>query len=303
MQETDDDSGVNNFAGENDMNRIEEIRLVAIDLDQTLLHSDKTFSEYSRTVICRLIEKGILVIPTSGRDLDRMKENILQIPGIRYAIGLNGSKVYDLGNGDPNRDPSIVRQIAGFPLSPDEAIFSLDYMRPWCDILEMDTDRGLLMETVTDSPEAIDFVCKRYFFINFDVQNYVSLSEFVRLEKPKVWKISGFYADRTKFNGILGKKFPRTSIDFCASDDLLTETCSAKASKGNGLKALMEYLGVRKNEVLAMGDNGNDVSMFRVAGISVAVGNALPEVQEEASFTTDTNNNDGAAKALEKLLL
>ena len=279
------------------------IRLAAIDLDQTLLHSDKTFTEYSRTVIRRLIEKGILVVPTSGRDLDRMQENILQIPGIRYAIGLNGSKVYNLGNGDPDRDPSVIRQIAGFPLSEDETVFSLDYMRPWCDILEMDTDRGLLMEIVTDSPEAVRFVRKRYFFINFDVQNYESLSDFARRETPKVWKISGFYADREKFNGILAKPFPQQSIDFCASDDLLTECCSAKASKGNGLKALMEYLGLSQDEVLAVGDNGNDVSMFRTAGTSIAVGNALPEVQAAATYTADTNDNDGAAKALEKLFL
>ena len=285
------------------MHRTENIRLVSIDLDQTLLRSDKTFSEYSRTVIRRLVEKGILVVPASGRDLDRMGENILQVPGIRYAIGLNGSKVYDLGNGDPDRDPSVIRQIAGFPLSVEETVFSLDYMRPWCDILEMDTDRGLLMETVTDSPEAVRFVRQRYFFINFDVRNYESLSDFARKEQPKVWKISGFYADREKFNGILEKPFPQPSIDFCASDDLLTESCSAKASKGNGLKALMEYLGLKPEEVLAVGDNGNDVSMFRNAGISIAVGNALPEVQAAATYTADTNDNDGAAKALEELFL
>ena len=283
--------------------KLSGIRLIAIDLDQTLLHSDKTFSEYSRSVIRRLVEKGILVVPTSGRDLDRMQENILQIPGIRYAIGLNGSKVYDLGNGDPNRDPSVIRQITGFPLSLEETVFSLDYMRPWCDILEMDTDRGLLMETVTDSPDAIAFVRRRYFFINFDVQNFASLSEYARQERPKVWKISGFYADREKFNRILAKPFPQPSIDFCASDDLLTETCSAKASKGNGLKALMEYLGLKQEEVLAVGDNGNDVSMFRVAGTSIAVGNALPEVQAAATYTADTNDNDGASKALEELFL
>ena len=284
-------------------NRSETIRLAAIDLDQTLLHSDKTFSEYSRNVVRRLVQKGILVVPTSGRDLDRMQENTLQIPGIRYAIGLNGSKVYDLGNGDPDRDASVIRQIAGFPLSVEETVFSLDYMRPWCDNLEMDTDRGLLMETVREDPAAVSFVRKRYFFINFDVKNYESLSEFTRQERPKVWKISGFYADRERFNGILAKPFPQPSIDFCASDDLLTEACSAKASKGNGLKALMDYLGLGPEAVLAVGDNGNDVSMFRIAGTSIAVGNALPEVQAAATYTADTNDNDGAAKMMEKLLL
>ena len=65
----------------------------------------------------------------------------------------------------------------------------------------------------------------------------------------------------------------------------------------------MEYLGLSQDEVLAVGDNGNDVSMFRTAGTSIAVGNALPEVQAAATYTADTNDNDGAAKALEKLFL
>ena len=300
------------------------IRLITMDLDETLLRKDKSFSEYSRNVLERLMEKGYLVVPASGRDLKRMGENILTMPGIRYAVTLNGAQVYELdGRAVPaaeiGRQPEIrpVRRVGEFPLSEEEAILSLDWMRPYCNILEMDTDRGLLREVTMVRPgchEALTgeplnaeiaerFIRKRYFFINFDVPKYRSLSDFIKEEHPVVWKVSGFYADRQQFEAILKKDFPDRNVNFCASDDLLTETSSARASKGNGLRKLMQVLGIPKEAVLVFGDNGNDIDMFHAAGTSVAVGNALPEVQAEADFVCGTNDEDGVAGFLEEQLL
>ena len=300
------------------------IRLITTDLDETLLRKDKSFSEYSRNVLERLMEKGYLVVPASGRDLKRMGENILTMPGIRYAVTLNGAQVYELdGRAVPaaeiGRQPEIrpVRRVGEFPLSEEEAILSLDWMRPYCNILEMDTDRGLLREVTVVRPgchEALTgeplneevaerFIRKRYFFINFDVPKYRSLSDFIKEEHPVVWKVSGFYADRQQFEAILKKDFPDRNVNFCASDDLLTETSSARASKGNGLRKLMQVLGIPKEAVLVFGDNGNDIDMFHAAGTSVAVGNALPEVQAEADFVCGTNDEDGVAEFLEEQLL
>lgn len=295
------------------------IRLITIDLDETLLHQDKTFSNYSRDVIRRLIEKGYLVVPASGRDLKRMGENILTMSGIHYAVTLNGAQVYELP-GQAGIQP--VRRVGEFPLSEEEAVLSLDWMRPYCNILEMDTDRGLLREVCAVRPgcretltgeaapgEPLDpataerFIRKRYFFINFDVPSYENLSDYIRKEHPVVWKVSGFYADRRQFEAVLQKPFPDGNVNFCASDDLLTETSSAHASKGNGLKRLREMLHLPKEAVVVIGDNGNDVSMFREAGVSVAVGNALPEVQAEADFVCGTNDEDGPARFLEEWLL
>ena len=296
------------------------IRLIATDLDETLLHKDKAFSDYSRQVLKKLIDKGYLVVPASGRDLKRMCENILTMQGIRYAITLNGAQVYELPGEAVSADGTEirpVRRVGEFPLSEEEAVLSLDWMRPYCNILEMDTDQGLLREVTVVRPgcfEALSgeplteenaerFIRKRYFFINFDVPEYQSLSEYIRKEHPVVWKVSGFYADRQQFEAILKKEFPDKNVNFCASDDLLTETSSAHASKGNGLRRLMEVLEIPKEAVLVFGDNGNDIDMFHTAGISVAVGNALPEVQTEADFVCGTNDEDGVARFLEEHLL
>ena len=289
-------------------------------------------TEYDEALVRRLIEKGYLVVPASGRDLKRMGENILTIPGIRYAVTLNGAQVYELtgeaasvgGAGEAGSAVEIrpVRRVAEFLLSEEEAVLSLDWMRPYCNILEMDTDRGLLREVCAVRPgcretltgeaapgEPLDpataerFIRKRYFFINFDVPSYENLSDYIRKEHPVVWKVSGFYADRRQFEAVLQKAFPDRNVNFCASDDLLTETSSAHASKGNGLKRLKEMLHLPKEAVVAIGDNGNEVSMFREAGVSVAVGNALPEVQAEADFVCGTNDEDGPARFLEEWLL
>ncbi len=301
-----------------DSNWTEKIRLIAIDLDETLLRKDKTFSAYSRNILQRLIEKGYIVVPASGRDLKRMGENILTMPGIRYAVTLNGAQVCEL-SGD-GKDPSVIcgaRRVAEFSLTGEQAVLSLDWMRPHCNILEMDTDRGLLREVCQVRPgcfEALSgeplnresaerFIRKRYFFINFDVPSYQDLSDLTQKEQLIVWKVSGFYADRKQFETILRKPFPDPEVNFCASDDLLTETSSANASKGNGLRRLMEVLNIPKGAVLAFGDNGNDIDMFHTAGVSVAVGNALPEVQAEADLVCGTNDVDGVAKFLEENFL
>ena len=296
------------------------IRMIVTDLDETLLRKDKSLSACSRKVLREVMADGCMVVPASGRDLKRMGENILELPGIRYAITLNGAQVYELAqttNAGTSETTGKHRRLAEFPLTEEQAVLSLDWMRPFCNILEMDTDRGLLREicivqpgcTEAVSGEPLDvetaerFIRKRYFFINFDVPEYPSLSEYIRKEHPLVWKVSGFYADRNQFETILKKPFPDENVNFCASDDLLTETSSARASKGNGLRRLMQILNIPKEEVIVFGDNGNDIDMFHAAGTSVAVGNALPEVQAEADHVCGTNDEDGPAKFLEEWLL
>lgn len=136
--------------------QVRDVRVIVTDLDETLLRKDKTFSAYSREVIRRLIEKGFLVVPASGRDLKRMGENILTMPGIRYAITLNGAQVYELPGAsaavEGTGEVRTLRRVAEFPLSEEQAILSLDWMRPYCNILEMDTDRGLLREICIVQP-------------------------------------------------------------------------------------------------------------------------------------------------------
>lgn len=71
------------------------------------------------------------------------------------------------------------------------------------------------------------------------------------------------------------------------------------ATKANAIKILIDYLKINKEEVIAIGDGGNDIPMFEIAGYKVVMGNANEYVKSKADYITDTNNNNGVAKALE----
>jgi len=73
--------------------------------------------------------------------------------------------------------------------------------------------------------------------------------------------------------------------------------------KGKGVEILGEKLGIKKEEIIAIGDNENDLTMIEYAGLGVAMGNATEEVKELADYITDTNNNSGVAKAINKFAL
>jgi len=83
------------------------------------------------------------------------------------------------------------------------------------------------------------------------------------------------------------------------SRPLLFEVMHPEVDKGNGIAALCDHLGITADEVMACGDEENDLAMLDFAGVSVAMGNAPDKIKERASFITKTNGEDGVAHAIE----
>src|SRR3712207_9057504 len=79
------------------------------------------------------------------------------------------------------------------------------------------------------------------------------------------------------------------------------EIMNKGVSKGRGVQELAEFYGLTKDEVICIGDGENDLSMIEYAGLGIAMGNAPNFIKEKANYITDTNDNDGVAKAIEKL--
>ena len=75
------------------------------------------------------------------------------------------------------------------------------------------------------------------------------------------------------------------------------------ASKGNAVKALIDKYNISEKELICIGDNENDMSMIELAGLGIAMGNAIPKIKNIADYITDTNRNDGVAKAINKFIL
>ena len=81
------------------------------------------------------------------------------------------------------------------------------------------------------------------------------------------------------------------------------EILSKRVDKGTGVKMLADHLGIAQENIMALGDQGNDIAMVNYAGVGVAMGNAIPELKEIAQFVTGTNSEDGVAMAIEKYVL
>ncbi|MGL5244586.1 MAG: HAD-IIB family hydrolase, partial [Sarcina sp.] len=81
------------------------------------------------------------------------------------------------------------------------------------------------------------------------------------------------------------------------------EIMAEGTSKGKAVKALAERLGVKREEIMCIGDSENDLSMIEYAGVGIAMGNALDMLKEKATFVTKSNNEHGVARAIEKFIL
>ena len=92
-------------------------------------------------------------------------------------------------------------------------------------------------------------------------------------------------------------------LDVFRSEPYFLEVVPCTVDKANTLAVLLEYLDIRRDEVLAIGDGVCDVAMIQLAGMGVAMGNSVDSVKICADYTTDTNGNDGVAQAVEKLIL
>ncbi|MBM6838993.1 HAD-IIB family hydrolase, partial [Clostridium saudiense] len=93
------------------------------------------------------------------------------------------------------------------------------------------------------------------------------------------------------------------NIVYFGSGNHSTEINFKGVSKGNSVKVLSEKYGIKREELICIGDNENDISMIKYAGLGIAMANAIDEVKSAAQYITDSNKNDGVAKAIKKFIL
>ena len=128
------------------------------------------------------------------------------------------------------------------------------------------------------------------------------MSETVRTSGYEVEELQFYFMSpsaRNEIRSVLAG-FPELSAAYTR---LYVEVFASGASKGNALQALADHLGIRKEETACIGDGENDLSMFRAAGLKIAMGNAVPELKKAADIITGTNDRDGAAEAVRRYIL
>ena len=279
-----------------------EIRIVALDLDGTLLDSEKRLSEVNRDALARAAEKGVEIVPTTGRFFGMMPPAVRDLPFVRYAITINGAQVYDR-----ETDTAIVRD--EIPL--DMALGVMEVLDRYDVIYDCYRQNWGWM-TAALQEKAADYETNEHYLrmvrefrkpvpelkahlretaANGDVQKIMLFAR-----NTQVSGLSSQVLDAIRLE--LAARFPEIKVTASTWNNL--ELNIRTAHKGNALRRFAEHLGLTLENCMAFGDGMNDFTMVEAAGLGIAMANAEPEVKRVAKDVTLSNDEDGVAKGIDK---
>ena len=262
------------------------IRLIAIDMDGTLLNENNLLTPTTIATIKEAKTRGIKIVLCSGRPLTGLQPFFkplgLTAPG-DYAITYNGAMVQHADTGE------ILLQ------------HSLSYQ----DYVELTALAAKLGVHSHAEDEA------RMYTPDRDISEY-SVRESYLVNMPLSYRLPTEFAQDKQFAKVMFIDDPKilaaaqakipaeffARYYFVNSEPFFLEALNKKASKGNAVSDLAAHLGYTMDMVMAIGDQANDLPMIEAAGLGVAMGNAIPEVKAAAQVTTATNAEDGVAKAI-----
>lgn len=287
-------------------------KLVAIDLDGTMLNTYGDITENTKKVLKQVMEKNVEVVIASGRAIDSIKNIASEVGVEKYIVAGNGAIVYDIKN-----DTNIYEKY----LSKSKAL----------NIMKICEENSITYSVYTNKTiiaNSLRYNILYYYKENLkkednkktNIKIVENMYEYVKnMQDEKVMKI--FLCDKNKsvFNSIMkkfkemddievldvshmSKKIIKDGTEEVPIEYFYTEISEKDVDKWYALEFLIKKLNIDKNEVITIGDNINDKKMIEQAGLGIVMGGSTPKVMEVADYVTDTNNNDGVAKALEKFI-
>lgn len=272
-----------------------KIKLIAFDLDGTVLRNDKTISQRTKEALARAADQGIYVVPATGRTYEGIPEEIRNLSFLRYVIGINGALIYDI------QEKRVLHRAE---MGEEETIRMLTYMESLpAAVTCYQNGKGWISARVMDEVEAYAPCPEQIPYMKRILTPVENMQETISRHGATTQKLQVFFKEvglREQYLQEMQEKFPDYSVSYSLSNNI--EVNALEANKGSALKFLCEYLQIDPMESMAFGDGTNDTAMIRQAGTGVAMGNAEQEVREAADCVTLSNGEDGVAVMLEKLL-
>ena len=274
------------------------IKLIAFDLDGTLLDDDKRLPPENLTALRAAHDAGVLLVPATGRILKAIPEDLLALGLFRYFILANGADVCDLETG---------RTLYQAYIAPDLAVRFCEYM----DRLPVlyDCYRGdsgymtaWMYEKAPEYFELEPHILKLVRSLRVPVPDLkqMILEDGLPLGKLQMFFMPEQADERARQLLEVPKRFPELIASSSLRNNI--EVNSARAGKGNALRALCRELQIDCADCAAFGDGLNDADMLRVAGRGCAVANAAPPVKEAADVIVGNNNDAGVGKEILSIL-
>ena len=275
---------------------IKNIKMIGLDLDGTLLTSEKVLTAHTREVLRKAIEQGVVVLPATGRPFTGIPGEVIHFPGIRYALTANGARVIDMQENQIVYECLVPYETAGR---------LLDIMGKYDAILEVYYD-------------GVGYASEHMLNRVNDFFSETPMAEYVRSTRRPVPDVHSFFEEHHRGSDKVQGVFLNPEDKKKACEEILREVPevevtgalinnievnAAGVSKGKTLVNLGKLLGISREEIMACGDGTNDTDMLREAGLGVAMANAVDEVKWSADVITASNDEEGVAKAIEKYVL
>ncbi|NEY72451.1 HAD family phosphatase [Bacillus mesophilus] len=283
------------------------IKCIAIDMDGTLLNNDHVVSEENAAAVLKAQSEGIEVVIATGRSY-REAKYVLDEAGIRSPlISVNGAETRNvegeaIGSNPLSRDKAqelatiLHKHDAYYELYTSQGTYTKDYDKALTVIMDIFMSASIR----SDYDKAIKAAKER--FEKGMVHLVDDFSTLLKNEHIPLYKLIVFSFDKEKLNEVKLNLSSIQDVAITSSGKENIEINSIQAQKGIALKEFVEQNNISLKETMAIGDNYNDISMLKIAGRSVAMGNGPEEVKKHAQIITDTNHHNGVAKAILEVL-
>lgn len=267
-----------------------EIKIIAVDMDGTLLTDDCRITDRTKKALERAYRAGIMVIPATGRSFRNTRSVLADFPFIEYYLTSNGSVFTKTGVWD-------------------ELLFS-EYLAgdTWKRINDLCRDSRGFYEIYSDFDTYVPVELMNNIFQCGLQQEYCdqllsTVRSYTDSQEPeRVNKLHLIYPDLNQKKAMLEELLQIEGIDVFAVMENNIEIVPSGINKGFGLKQLCHLLQIPVSCVMAIGDSRNDLEILETAGVSVAMGNAIEEVSRIADHITADNQHEGVALVIEQLL-
>lgn len=269
-----------------------KILLCGLDLDGTLLKNDKTISEFTERSLIAASRRGIRLVPVTGRPLSGVPECVTDLGVCDYAITTNGAVITDLKTG---------KRVYSAPIEHEKTVLLMKTL----------DESGISYEAFADGigylrPQLMARYNEKYG--DTPIGNYIRSSRKVAKDPLGEFISGGKCADeifiscenKDERNALAGRFGTDGDIQLCLLEDTFLEITRRGTDKGAAFLRLCSMLGIDRENTAVFGDNSNDVSLARAAGLFVAMDNAAEDFKARADVIAPSNENDGVAKIINK---
>jgi Cof subfamily protein (haloacid dehalogenase superfamily) len=271
-------------------------KLIAVDLDGTLLNSKKQISQENKIAISKAVKKGVKIVICSGRIFAGARV-IADEAGLNHGsiIACNGALIKEL-----NTEKLLYSKL----LNSEDCLKVIDICRNEDIYFHAYVEDALYTEKMEYS--ALTYSKKNKLLPKnqqIDIRLTDDVKEMLGHSKISASKFVVISKDSQKLSRARQCVEQIKGVKVMSSDYDNFEVVHNKVDKGSALMFIAEKLDIGKEEIIAIGDNENDISMLECAGMGVAMGNSIPFIKESADYITVTNDENGVAEVINKFIL